>query len=60
MREPVPSLVTHLKSVRRYIMGAAIMVVKKKYEWNPMAGEERMEKDRDMEGEGKGYGHCRF
>jgi len=33
------------------------LVVKKKHEWNPMAGEEWMEKHRDMEGErGKGDG----
>jgi len=39
-------------------MGADTSVVKKKHEWNPMAGEEEwMEKYRDMEGEGKGDGH---
>jgi len=31
--------------------------VKKKHKWNPMAGEEWMEKYQDMEGEGKGDGH---
>ena len=35
-------------------MGADTSVVKKKHEWNRMAGEEEwMEKHRDMEGEGK-------
>ena len=39
-------------------MGADTSVVKKKHEWNPMAGEEEwMEKHQDMEGEGKGDGH---
>jgi len=31
-------------------MGADTSAVKKKHEWNPMAGEEWMEKHRDMEG----------
>jgi len=35
-------------------MGADTSVVKKKHEWNSMAGEEEwMDKHRDMEGEGK-------
>jgi len=39
-------------------MGGDTSVVKKKHEWNPMAGvEEWTEKHRDMEGEGKGDGH---
>jgi len=39
-------------------MGADTLAVKKKHEWNPMAGEEEwMEKHRDMKGQGKGDGH---
>ena len=40
-------------------MGADTSAVKKKHEWNPMAGEEWMEKHRDtcMEGEEIGDGH---
>jgi len=38
-------------------MGADTSAVKKKHEWNPMAGEELMGKHGDMEGEEKGDGH---
>ena len=40
--EPVPSLETRLKgeSVKGQPMGADTSVVKKKHEWNPIAGEE--------------------
>jgi len=39
-------------------MGADKSVLKKKHEWNSIAGEEeRMKKHRDVEGEGKGDGH---
>ena len=39
-------------------MGADTSIVKKKHEWNSMAGEEElMEKHRYMEGEGKADGH---
>jgi len=39
-------------------MGADTSVVKKKHEWNSMAGEtEWLKKHRGMEGEGKGDGH---
>ena len=39
-------------------IGAGTSVVKKKHEWNPIPGEELMEKHRDMEGErGKGDEH---
>jgi len=39
-------------------MGADTSAVKKKHEWNPMAGEEEwMEWHRDVEGKGKGDGH---
>ena len=39
-------------------MGADTSIVKKKHEWNPMAGEEWMEKHQDMEGKrGNGDGH---
>ena len=38
-------------------MGAETSAVRKQ-EWNPMAGEEEwMDKQQDMEGEGKGDGH---
>jgi len=41
-------------------MSADTSAVKKKHEWNPMAGEEEgKEKHRGMEGEGKGDGHQR-
>jgi len=39
-------------------MDAYTSVVKKKHEWNPMAGEEEwMEKHRDKEDERQGDGH---
>ena len=39
-------------------MDADTSFIKKKYEWNPMACEEWMENNRDMEGESlKGDGH---
>ena len=44
--------------VDRCVQNADTSVVKKKLEWNSMAGEEEwLEKHRDMEGEGKGDGH---
>jgi len=37
-------------------MGVDTSAVKETHEWNPMAGEEWMEKQRDMEVEGNGDG----
>jgi len=50
---------THHQQVKGRSNGAAPSVVKKKHEWNPMVGDEWMEKHQDiMEGEGrKGNGH---
>jgi len=41
-------------------MGADTSAIKKKHEWNPIAGEkELMERHREVEGEGNGDGHQR-
>ena len=50
--ESAPSLELTISKWKVYRMGADTSVVKKKHAWNPMAGEEWMEKHWDREGEG--------